>query len=116
MFGTCKAMAILLHSNVPHAGAEVEQLFSALGATKSARRTGLDVDTFERLGNMWSYLHYKLYEKNKWEGKETHRRHAHMQTNPDGEVKSDLVRELQTTFTYIPPLGPARINQSMMES
>lgn len=104
-----KALAVILHSIVPHA-AEVERLFSALGMVQTARRAGLDVNTFEALGKMRSYLSYKLKEKDKANGKDTHRRHGHMHTGVGKEVNVQLVDELESTFSYIPPLGPAQIN------
>lgn len=104
-----KALAVILHSIVPHA-AEVEHLFSALGMVQTARRAGLDVNTFEALGKMRSHLSYRLKEKDKGKGKGTHRQHSHMHTGVGREVNIQLIDKLESTFSYIPPLGPAQIN------
>jgi hypothetical protein len=50
-----KSMALILHGLVPHA-AEVERLFSSLGAIQGDYRTSLKAQTFEQLGMLRSYL------------------------------------------------------------
>ncbi|KIK81074.1 hypothetical protein PAXRUDRAFT_15439 [Paxillus rubicundulus Ve08.2h10] len=77
-----KAMAIILHSVVPHA-ADVERYFSGLGSTH--------------------YTHH-LYKMDRAAGKSTHRKHAHMHTRPNIGIDTDLADELARTFTWVPPL------------
>jgi hypothetical protein len=55
-----KALAITIHSIVPHA-AEVEHLFLALGGTQSMKRCNLSVSTFETLGKLCANHSHHLY-------------------------------------------------------
>ncbi len=59
---------------------------------------------------MRSFLSYKLKEKNKANGQETCHQHGKMHTQSSGGVNIQLVDELESTFSYIPPLGPAQVN------
>ncbi|RPD67877.1 hypothetical protein L226DRAFT_548734 [Lentinus tigrinus ALCF2SS1-7] len=75
-----KALAITLHSIVPHA-AEIERLFAMQGGTQSARRCCLSVETFEKLG-----------------------KHAHMHTRDAGGINVGLAEDLERNFAWVPPL------------
>ncbi|KIJ05662.1 hypothetical protein PAXINDRAFT_164749 [Paxillus involutus ATCC 200175] len=99
-----KAMAIMLHSVVPHA-ADVERYFSGLGGTQSAKRCNLTVETFEALSKLRSSYAHHLYKLDRTAGKSTHRKHAHMHTRPHLGIDTDLVDELVKTFTWVPPLA-----------
>ncbi|KAI6130719.1 hypothetical protein EDD16DRAFT_1470160, partial [Pisolithus croceorrhizus] len=93
-----KVMAIILHSIVPHA-ADVEQYFSGLGGTQSARRCNLTVENFEALSKLCASYTHNLYKMDCAAGKSTHQRHAHMHTQPDKGINPDLAAELAQNFT-----------------
>ena len=99
-----KAMAIMLHSVVPHA-ADVERYFSGLGGTQSAKRCNLTVETFEALSKLRSSYAHHLYKMDRAAGKSTHCKHAHMHTRPDAGIDTELADELAKTFTWVPPLA-----------
>ncbi|KAF8122145.1 hypothetical protein EV363DRAFT_1557947 [Boletus edulis] len=99
-----KTMAVILHSVVPHA-ADVERYFSALGSTQSAKRCNLTVETFEALSKLRSNYSQHLYKMDRMAGKSTHRKHAHMHTQPQRGIDTGLVNNLVKTFTWSPPLG-----------
>ncbi|KAF8192079.1 ribonuclease H-like domain-containing protein [Pholiota molesta] len=99
-----KSLAITLLSIVPHA-AEVERLFSALGGVQTPQRCNLTISTFETLGKLRANYCYQLYERDRALGKSTHRRHAHMHTQPEAGVNIELVEELKDGFTWEPPLA-----------
>ncbi|KAF9227644.1 hypothetical protein BS17DRAFT_793315 [Gyrodon lividus] len=99
-----KAMAIMLHSIVPHA-ADVERYFSGLGGTQSAKRCNLTVETFKALSKLRSSYAHHLYKLDRTAGKSAHRKHAHMHTHPHLGIDTDLVDELVNTFTWVPPLA-----------
>ncbi|KAI5982193.1 ribonuclease H-like domain-containing protein [Pisolithus albus] len=99
-----KAMAIILHSIVPHT-ADVERYFSGLGGTQSARRCNLTVENFEALSKLHASYAHNLYKMDRAAGKSTHRKHAHMHTQPDKGINSDLAAELARNFTWVPPLA-----------
>jgi hypothetical protein len=98
-----KALAITILSVVPHAG-EVERLFSALGGTQTCKRCNLSVSTFETLGKLRSNYCRHLYQRDQAAGKPVRRRHAHMHTRDESGINADLVNDLDTTFTWKPPL------------
>ena len=99
-----KALAITIHSIVPHA-AEVERLFSALGGTQSTKRCNLSVSTFETLGKLRANYSRHLYNRDCAEGKPIHRRHAHMHTRTELGINVDLVNDLNESFTWTPPFS-----------
>ncbi|KIK75079.1 hypothetical protein PAXRUDRAFT_173872, partial [Paxillus rubicundulus Ve08.2h10] len=98
-----KAMAIILHSVVPHA-ADVERYFSGLGGTQSAKWCNLTVETFEALSKLHSSYTHHLYKMDRAAGKSTHHKHTHMHTRPNIGIDTDLTDELARTFTWVPPL------------
>lgn len=97
-------MAIILHSIVPHT-ADVERYFSGLGGTQSARHCNLTVENFEALSKLRASYAHNLYKMDRAAGKSTHRKHAHMHTQPDKGINSDLAAELARNFTWVPPLA-----------
>ncbi|KAJ6548592.1 ribonuclease H-like domain-containing protein [Mycena capillaripes] len=99
-----RAMAIILHSIVPHS-ADVERLFSNLGGIQSPRRNGWLVETMEKVAKIRSHLSYLLFQKKKAEGKLTQRKHGHMHTRPALGIDGDLAQDLENPITWIPPLG-----------
>jgi hypothetical protein len=101
-----KALAIVLHSIVPHS-ADVERLFSELGGIQSPHRNGWLVDTMEKVGRIRSHLSYQLFEKKKNEGNSTQRKHAHMHSRPALGIEGDLAKDLENPITWIPPLSGA---------
>ncbi|KAF9226983.1 hypothetical protein BS17DRAFT_659695, partial [Gyrodon lividus] len=98
-----KAMAIMLHSIVPHA-ADMERYFSGLGGMQAAKHCNLTVETFEALSKLCSSYAHHLYKLGYTVGKSAHRKHAHMHTHPNLGIDMDLVDELVNTFTWVPPL------------
>ncbi|KAN0101259.1 hypothetical protein V8E55_001243 [Tylopilus felleus] len=78
-----KAMAVILHSVVPHA-ADVKRYFSSLGGTH--------------------YAHH-LYKMDCTTGKPTHRRHTHMHTRPQLGINLEVAADLTKNFTWVPPLA-----------
>jgi hypothetical protein len=99
-----KAFAIIILSIVPHA-AEVERLFSDLGGTQSVKRCNLSVNTFQTLGKIRTNLRYHIHLKNVADGKPTRRRHAHMHTTELPGIDTDVAKQLETDFAFIPPLA-----------
>ncbi|KIK14928.1 hypothetical protein PISMIDRAFT_641921 [Pisolithus microcarpus 441] len=99
-----KAMAITLHLIVPHT-ADVERYFSGLGGTQSARHCNLTVENFEALSKLHASYAHNLYKMDRAAGKSTHQKHAHMHTQPDKGINSDLAAELARNFTWVPPLA-----------
>ncbi|KAJ7617927.1 hypothetical protein FB45DRAFT_756335, partial [Roridomyces roridus] len=98
-----KALAIVLHSIVPHS-AEVERLFSDLGGTQSARRCNLLVETMEKTGRVRGHLNHTLRERRKASGQSIQRKHAHMHTRTSAGIDTDLAKDLDCPITWIPPL------------
>ncbi|KAI6042900.1 hypothetical protein EDC04DRAFT_2878284 [Pisolithus marmoratus] len=98
-----KVMAIILHSIVPHA-ADVEWYFSGLGGTQSARCCNLTVENFEALSKLHASYAHNLYKMDHAAGKSTHWKHAHMHTQPNKGINTDLAVELGQNFTWVPPL------------
>ncbi|KAG2360537.1 hypothetical protein BDR07DRAFT_1412142 [Suillus spraguei] len=99
-----KAFAIVILSIVPHA-AEVERLFSDLGGTQSAKHCNLSVRTFETLGKVRANLRYHVHLKNVTDGKPTRRRHAHMHTTELPGIDTEVAKQLETDFAFVPPLS-----------
>ncbi|KAN0081360.1 hypothetical protein V8E55_008984 [Tylopilus felleus] len=99
-----KAMAVILHSVVPHA-ADVERYFSALGGTQSVKRCNLTVDTFEALSRLCSSYVHHLYKMDRAAGRSTHRKHAHMHTQPQPGIDVELAGDLARNFTWVPLLA-----------
>ena len=99
-----KAMAVILHSVVPHA-ADVKRYFSSLGGTQSVKQCNLTVDTFEALSKLRSSYAHHLYKMDRTAGKPTHRRHAHMHTRPQLGINPEVAADLTKNFTWVPPLA-----------
>jgi hypothetical protein len=99
-----KTLAIVIHTIVPHA-ADVERLFSDLGGTQSVKHCNLSVETFETLGKLRNNYSYHLYQKDRAAGKPIHHRHAHMHTRKDPGIDTELAKELESTFAWVPPLA-----------
>jgi len=99
-----KAFAIIVLSIVPHA-AEVERLFSDLGGTQSVKRCNLSVDRFETLGKVQANLRYHIHLKNIADGKPTRRQHAHMHTTELPGINTEVAKQLETDFAFVPPLA-----------
>ncbi|KAH7905944.1 hypothetical protein BJ138DRAFT_1225824 [Hygrophoropsis aurantiaca] len=99
-----KAMAIIIHSIVPHA-AEVERYFSGLGGTQSVKRCNLSVETFESLSKLRSNYSYHLYQMDRAAGKSTHRKHGHMHTQLEPGIDISVATDLEATFSWVPPLA-----------
>ena len=98
-----KAMAVILHSVVPHA-ADVERYFSGLGGIQSIKRCNLTVDPFKALSKLRSCYAHHLYKMDHATGKSTHRKHGHMHTQPQPGINVDLANDFAKNFTWIPPL------------
>ena len=98
-----KAFAITLLSIVPHS-AEVERLFSNLGGIQGVKRCNLTVRTFETLGKLRNNYAYHLYNRMG----QPRRKHAHMHTRKDPGVDVQLATDLETNFTWTPPLATNR--------
>ncbi|KAG1779548.1 hypothetical protein EV702DRAFT_1194927 [Suillus placidus] len=98
-----KNFAIIILSIVPHA-AEVERLFSDLGGTQSAKRCNLSVGTFKALGKIRANLRYHIHLKNVADGKPT-RCHAHMHTTELPGIDTEVAKQLETDFEFVPPLA-----------
>ena len=99
-----KIMAITIHSIVPHA-ADVERYFSDLGGVQSHKRCGLTVETFQMLSKAHAHYSYHLWKMNRIGGKPTHRKHAHMHTQPTPGIDTELAADLERTFSWVPPLA-----------
>ncbi|KAG1787562.1 uncharacterized protein HD556DRAFT_1448571 [Suillus plorans] len=99
-----KGFAIIILSIVPHA-AEVERLFSDLGGTQSPKCCNLSVGTFKTLGKVRANLHYHIHLKNVADGKPTQRCHAHMHTSELPGIDTDIAKQLETNFAFVPPLS-----------
>ncbi|KAH7925705.1 hypothetical protein BV22DRAFT_1010684, partial [Leucogyrophana mollusca] len=100
-----KAMAIIIHSIVPHA-ADVERYFSGLGGTQTVQRCSLSVENFESLSKLRANYAYHLYQIDRAAGKPVHRKHAHMHTRPEPGIDTSVAAELEATFAWVPPLAP----------
>ncbi|KIK44650.1 hypothetical protein CY34DRAFT_784253 [Suillus luteus UH-Slu-Lm8-n1] len=79
-----KALAITLLSIVPHA-ADVERLFSDMGSTQSPKRCNLSKAVVN--------------------GKPIRHRHAHMHTNAQPGINSEVAADLKVNFAWAPPLA-----------
>ncbi|KAG2051180.1 hypothetical protein BDR06DRAFT_983641 [Suillus hirtellus] len=78
---TLPALAIIIHSIMPHA-ANIEHYFSGLGGVQSIKRCNLSVHTFESLSKLCSSYAYFLYK-----------------------MDSKARKPLQRSFAWIPPLA-----------
>ncbi|CAL1715355.1 unnamed protein product [Somion occarium] len=107
-----KDLAVQLHSIVPHA-AEVERLFSNLGGIQGRKRINLTVPNFEREGRMRSNYERLIWEHNRKAGKPLHRNHAHMHTRNTPGINTDLAKDLDINFTWIPPLAVTSVDEAM---
>ncbi|KAG2337967.1 hypothetical protein BDR05DRAFT_894393, partial [Suillus weaverae] len=99
-----KSFAIIILSIIPHA-AEVEQLFSDLGGTQSAKHCNLSVGTFEALGKICANLCYRIHLKNVADGKPTRRCYTHMHTTKLPGIDIEVAKLLETDFAFILPLA-----------
>ena len=99
-----KALAITILAIVPHA-ADVERLFSDLTGVQGVKRCNLTVPTFETLGKLRANYNYHLHQQARATGKSLRRRHAHMHTRNEIGINVDLVSDLETNFTWTPPLA-----------
>ncbi|KAG1813763.1 hypothetical protein EV424DRAFT_1326445 [Suillus variegatus] len=99
-----KALAIIIHSIVPHA-ADIERYFLGLGGVQSVKRCNLSVDTFESLSKLRASYAYFLYQMDFKAGKPVRRKHGHMHTHPERGLDVALADELQRSFAWIPPLA-----------
>ena len=95
---------ITLLSIVPHS-AEVERLFSNLGGVQCVECRNLSVCTFETVGKLPNNYSYHLYQCATALGKPVCQKHAHMHTRKDGRIDVDLAKDLETNFTWTPPLA-----------
>ncbi|KAG2067053.1 hypothetical protein BDR04DRAFT_1159597 [Suillus decipiens] len=76
-----------------------------LGGTQSAKRCNLSVRTFETLGKVRANLRYHVHLKNVTDGKPTRRRHAHMHTTELPGIDTEVAKQLETDFAFVPPLS-----------
>ena len=108
-----KTFASTVLAIVPHS-AEVERLFSDLGSIQGVKRCNLTTENFEKLGKLHSNYACHLWEQL---GKPMHRKHGHMHTHNTAGINADLATDIQTNFTWSPPLarqGPAS-NDDLLE-
>ena len=63
------------------------------------------VDTFEALSKLRSSSAHHLYKMDHTAGKPTHRRHAHMHTQPQLGINLEVAADLTKNFTWVPPLA-----------
>ncbi|KAG2360242.1 hypothetical protein BDR07DRAFT_1290106, partial [Suillus spraguei] len=96
-------LAITLFSIVPHV-ADVEQLFSDLGGIQGVKCCNLTVRTFETLGKLHNNYSYHGHQHALAAGQSVHRKHAHMHTQNNGGINTDLAMDLDTNFAWTPPL------------
>jgi len=96
-----KAMAIKLFSIVPHAG-EVERFFSNLGGVQSVKCSHLTVSHMETLGMLCNHYTCQLHEAVLAAGKSMHHKHAHMHTQPNGEIDVRQAEDLIKAFNWTP--------------
>lgn len=101
-----KLLAIKLALIVPHA-AEVERLFSDLGGIQGLRRSRLTVSRFEALGKLRANYKRHTYQYSEAKGKSVHRKHAHMHAREESGIDVPLASDLETTFTWAPPITSA---------
>ncbi|KAG2358163.1 hypothetical protein BDR07DRAFT_1295829 [Suillus spraguei] len=99
-----KAFAIIILSIVPHA-AEFERLFSDLGGTQFGKRCNLSVRTSETLGKVRANLRYHIHLKNVTDGKPTRRHHTHMHTTELPGIDTEVAKQLEADFAFVPPLS-----------
>ena len=99
-----KIMAITIHSIVPHA-ADVKCYFSDLGGVQSCKRCRLTGETFQMLSKARAHYSYHLWKMDRTGGKPTHRKHAHMHTQPTARIDMELAADLDRTFSWVPPLA-----------
>jgi hypothetical protein len=110
-----KTLAIVLFSVVPHA-AEVERLFSGLSGIQGVKRCNFTVPTFEILGKLRNNYSYHIYERNRAAGISVHRKHSHMHTRAEPGLDVGLADNLETNFTWQPPLVVENITDDDMRS
>ncbi|CAK5283387.1 unnamed protein product [Mycena citricolor] len=96
-------LAITLFSVVPHS-ANVERLFSGLSGIQGVKRCNLSVPTFEALGKLRNNYAFHLHQSRVAQGLPVRRQHAHMHTRTHPGIDTSLADELETNFTWQPPL------------
>ncbi|KAF5337770.1 hypothetical protein D9758_016627 [Tetrapyrgos nigripes] len=99
-----KTLAITLFEVVPHA-ADVERLFSDLGAIQGDLRTRLSVEHSEELGMMRSHYNATLVDQ----GLRRRYRHGHMHTKNESGINSDTLGSLETNFLYGSQTSPIEV-------
>ena len=107
-----KALAITILAIVPHA-ADVERLFSDLTGVQGVKRCNLTVETFETMGKLRANYNYHLHQQARASGKSIRRRHAHMHTRNEPGLNIDLSADLETNFTWTPPLAARQTEISL---
>jgi hypothetical protein len=63
------------------------------------------VETFETLRKLRANYSYHLYQRDRMAGKSTHRHHNHMHSHSTRGINVELAEEIESTFSYIPPLS-----------
>ena len=97
---------------VPHA-ADVEQPFSNLTGVQGVKWCNLTVETFETMGKLRANYNYHLHQQARASGMSIRCRHAHMHTRNDLGLNIDLSADLETNFTWTPPLAAQQTEISL---
>ncbi|KAG2075706.1 hypothetical protein BDR04DRAFT_1091315, partial [Suillus decipiens] len=81
-----------------------ERLFSDLGGIQNVKHCNLTVRTFETLGKLRNNYSYHVHQRAPAAGQPVRRKHAHMYTQKNGGIDTDLAMNLDTNFAWTPPL------------
>ncbi|KAN0078088.1 hypothetical protein V8E55_001484, partial [Tylopilus felleus] len=64
----------------------------------------LSVSTFETLRKIRANLNYHVHSTKAANGEPTRRHHAHMHTQAQPGINMDVAKNLEESFTWVPPL------------
>ncbi|EIN06005.1 hypothetical protein PUNSTDRAFT_73118, partial [Punctularia strigosozonata HHB-11173 SS5] len=98
-----KTMVIRILSIVPHA-ANVRRLFSSLNSIQSICCSNLTIPHMEILGTLCNHYKTEIHNMAVKLGKETWRKHGHMDTCKEPSINTEQVQDLLDTFVWTGPL------------
>jgi hypothetical protein len=76
-----------------------------LGGIQDVKRCNLTVHNFKTLGKLRNNYSYHLHTR-AWEaGKSTRQKHAHMHTQMEVGIDTELAVDIEKNFTWTPPLS-----------
>ena len=81
------------------------QTIGYMTVISGVKRCNLTVETFETMGKLQANYNYHLHQQARASGKSIRHRHAHMHTCNKPGLNIDLSADLETNFTWTPPLA-----------